>query len=285
MKDYYRTLGVLDDAEDIIIRAAYKALAQRYHPDKWKGDPQEANKRMSDINEAYDVLSDSVKRKKYDEEFFKSHPKNEATDSSEYAEEFDSDEIEAWSIACDFHPNLQINYQQLKRYDSILANTFRTTLLESKDFKNSDSIRFNFERQYLIRFFGNDPDVIHFAKKLYSINEVKVALRLNKIVRAVGDTVRFEDIKNKLLAEFPHLKMTDYKAIQEDLIYKLKNNFFTDLVTPDFEFLYKSCHYSNTLTTYVSDSKTRYRFNVDGITYDCDHAQMCLYLKQRLGLN
>ena len=52
MKDYYRTLGVLDDAEDIIIRAAYKALAQRYHPDKWKGDPQEANKRMSDINEA-----------------------------------------------------------------------------------------------------------------------------------------------------------------------------------------------------------------------------------------
>ena len=38
MKDYYRTLGVLDDAEDIIIRAAYKALAQRYHPDKWKGD-------------------------------------------------------------------------------------------------------------------------------------------------------------------------------------------------------------------------------------------------------
>ena len=73
MKDYYRTLGVLDDAEDIIIRAAYKALAQRYHPDKWKGDPQKANKRMSDINEAYDVLSDSAKRKKYDEEFFKNH--------------------------------------------------------------------------------------------------------------------------------------------------------------------------------------------------------------------
>jgi DnaJ-class molecular chaperone len=33
-KDYYRILGVLDDAEDIVIKAAYRALAQRYHPDQ-----------------------------------------------------------------------------------------------------------------------------------------------------------------------------------------------------------------------------------------------------------
>jgi curved DNA-binding protein CbpA len=65
-KDYYRILGVLDDAEDIVIRAAYKALAQRYHPDKWTGNKDEANKRMSEINEAYGVLSDPVKRKQYD---------------------------------------------------------------------------------------------------------------------------------------------------------------------------------------------------------------------------
>ncbi|MFM7010173.1 MAG: DnaJ domain-containing protein, partial [Betaproteobacteria bacterium] len=67
MKDYYRILGVLDDAEDIIIRAAYKALAQRYHPDKWTGDKEQANRKMSEINEAYEVLSDAAKRKAYDE--------------------------------------------------------------------------------------------------------------------------------------------------------------------------------------------------------------------------
>ncbi len=66
MKDYYRVLGVVDDAEDIIVRAAYKALAQRYHPDKWKGDPQEANRKMMDINEAYEALSDPVRRRRYD---------------------------------------------------------------------------------------------------------------------------------------------------------------------------------------------------------------------------
>jgi DnaJ-class molecular chaperone len=65
-KDYYRTLDVLDDAEDIVIKAVYRALAQRYHPDKWAGDTEEATRRMSDINEAYGVLSDPIKRKQYD---------------------------------------------------------------------------------------------------------------------------------------------------------------------------------------------------------------------------
>ena len=36
-KTYYQILGVTPDAEDIVIRAAYKALSQRYHPDKFKG--------------------------------------------------------------------------------------------------------------------------------------------------------------------------------------------------------------------------------------------------------
>lgn len=64
-KNYYRILGVLDDAEEIVIRAAYRALAQRYHPDKWQGDSAVAAKRMAEINEAYSVLSDKDKRAEY----------------------------------------------------------------------------------------------------------------------------------------------------------------------------------------------------------------------------
>jgi len=66
MKDYYRILGVLDDAEDIVIKVAYRALAQRYHPDKWTGGKDDATKKMAEINEAFDTLSDPVKRKVYD---------------------------------------------------------------------------------------------------------------------------------------------------------------------------------------------------------------------------
>lgn len=67
MKDYYATLGVTSSAEEIVIRAAWKALSQRYHPDRFAGDAAQANARMSEINEAYSVLSNPVQRTAYDQ--------------------------------------------------------------------------------------------------------------------------------------------------------------------------------------------------------------------------
>ena len=63
-KDYYSILGVLPTAEDAVIRAAYKALSQRYHPDR--NSSEDAKVRMTEINAAYGVLSDSTKRTEYD---------------------------------------------------------------------------------------------------------------------------------------------------------------------------------------------------------------------------
>jgi len=45
---------------------AYRKLAQEWHPDKYKGDPEKAQKKMAQINTAYEVLSDEEKRKQYD---------------------------------------------------------------------------------------------------------------------------------------------------------------------------------------------------------------------------
>jgi hypothetical protein len=64
--DYYAVLGVHPSAEDIVIRAAYKALAQRYHPDRFAGSKDEAHRRMSDLAKAYEVLADPLRRPKYD---------------------------------------------------------------------------------------------------------------------------------------------------------------------------------------------------------------------------
>jgi len=64
--DYYATLGVNPSAEDIVIRAAYKALAQRYHPDRFSGSKDEAHRRMSDLTAAYEVLADPIRRRKHD---------------------------------------------------------------------------------------------------------------------------------------------------------------------------------------------------------------------------
>jgi len=64
--DYYAILGVHPTAEDIVIRAAYKALAQRYHPDRSTGPQDAAHAKMSELTKAYEVLADPVRRKKYD---------------------------------------------------------------------------------------------------------------------------------------------------------------------------------------------------------------------------
>ena len=66
MKDYYRVLGVLRNAEEIVIKAAYKALAQKYHPDRVPDHEKDiATQKMMEINEAKDVLLDSRKRSDY----------------------------------------------------------------------------------------------------------------------------------------------------------------------------------------------------------------------------
>jgi len=64
-RDYYETLGVSKAATADEIRSAYRKLARKYHPDVAK-DKKEGEEKIKEINEAYEVLSDPDKRKKYD---------------------------------------------------------------------------------------------------------------------------------------------------------------------------------------------------------------------------
>ncbi len=65
-KDYYEILGLKKGASDKEIRKAFKKLAVQYHPDK-NPDDARAEEKFKEINEAYQVLSDPEKRKKYDQ--------------------------------------------------------------------------------------------------------------------------------------------------------------------------------------------------------------------------
>jgi DnaJ-class molecular chaperone len=63
-KDYYGILGVPRNADDKAIKSAYRKLARKYHPDVAKG--KEAEERFREVTEAYEVLSDPEKRRRYD---------------------------------------------------------------------------------------------------------------------------------------------------------------------------------------------------------------------------
>jgi len=65
-KDYYEILGVERGASDAEIKQAFRKLARQHHPDVAK-NKREAEEKFKEINEAYEVLGDPAKRKKYDE--------------------------------------------------------------------------------------------------------------------------------------------------------------------------------------------------------------------------
>ena len=65
-KDYYSTLGVAKTASEKEVKASYRKLARKWHPDVNPGD-KAAETKFKEINEAYEVLGDPEKRKKYDE--------------------------------------------------------------------------------------------------------------------------------------------------------------------------------------------------------------------------
>ena len=65
-RDYYEVLGVDKNADDAALKSAYRKLAKKYHPDMNPGD-KEAEQKFKEASEAYAVLSDPDKRRKYDQ--------------------------------------------------------------------------------------------------------------------------------------------------------------------------------------------------------------------------
>lgn len=202
MKNYYQTLGVIEGAEEIVIRAAYKALAQKYHPDKWKGSNEEANNRMASINEAYEILSDPIARKKYDQELFKKHdPRDSSTFGDEGESEQSSEVNEAWEMAISFFPGLTASYTFLKKISPRLANTFKFDITESKKFNDYENVKNLYADGYLIKFYGENSDIRNLAKQLLLKDFQDEAIKLNRMVRLMGSSISFDQVADRLLSE------------------------------------------------------------------------------------
>lgn len=202
-KDYYAILGVLPTAEDVVIRAAYKALAQRYHPDRNPDTIAEATRRMAEINEAYTVLSDAAKRRAYDE----SRPSKNQAEEADLGGDSDSstgdDALGAdWKLATKYHPELVELFDHLGKISRRLAFTFRVFLLETKNFKNSRDYAATLERTFLEQYFGKNGAIIAFATKLILNGERKAALELNNVVRVLGDGLDSGQVIKSISTEF-----------------------------------------------------------------------------------
>lgn len=204
-EDLYSELGVLPDAEDVVIKAAYRALAQRFHPDKWRGDPHVANARMARINRAFETLGDPQRRVEYDR-------RRETSGRAQYGQQgddagaFDAAMLETderWRTACSVYPDLEELRGRLSKVSSSLAFAYVETLLERKSFRHRVEIADRMELAFLQRYFGANQQVLEFARGLIAAGERFALLRLNQIVDVLGSDVDASDIINRVLEDHP----------------------------------------------------------------------------------
>jgi DnaJ-class molecular chaperone len=212
LKDHYRILGVIQDAEDIVIKAAYRALAQRYHPDKWAGSPEEATMRMSEINKAFSVLSDQIKRKQYDINLSSNEYNEPEEDFSNTVDEndFGTSLDYNWSTVVKYFPDLEDIFNDLSKISRPLAQTYKVYLLEKKEFTKRKVIADKLEREFLEKYFGTNEEIIKFSKFLMGWGVKNAAKELNQVINLLGNDIQSKSIINKILEDYPNLAKPYY---------------------------------------------------------------------------
>jgi curved DNA-binding protein CbpA len=185
MKDYYQILGVLPTAEEIAIRAAYRVFTRFHHSDEHAGNKDEYSRRMAEVSEAYDVLSDPDKRREYDS---MSHPGAGRYD----AQALSADQLEPyranWGLACSVYPDLNRIGSDLKQISPRLESTYRIFMLELKLFARRQEIAETMEDQFLAGYFGDSPKLKAYGRQIILDGFREAALALNKLVSILGDS-------------------------------------------------------------------------------------------------
>jgi curved DNA-binding protein CbpA len=204
--DYYQILGVTPSADLAVIKAVYKALALKFHPDRNKDNPVAAAKRMSEINEAYSVLSDENKRAEYDRSRRGSSEQDQFEDEPEgFDTEFGSmdSQIEAdWALARKYYPDLDSILVNLNQVSKSLIIPYKLTVLEKQIFPQRKTLADQMIDDYLQTYFGKNAEIKDFAKFLLKKGRRDAALELNKVVRVLGSGIDTNAVKSQIARDF-----------------------------------------------------------------------------------
>ena len=192
MKNYYHILGLSFESnpENSLIDAAYKALVKLYHPDIYKGNNRDLKRKITELNEAYEILSNANKKKKYDEQLSFFHKKNSydfsdlhLEDKEKFNDKFFNND---WEIATIVYPELEEKIYKLNLYSKKLTLQFQFYLLETKKFHKNSDIMNKFINAFIEKKFGSSKLINKLSRFLIENKKKKEALYLNKLVKVVG---------------------------------------------------------------------------------------------------
>lgn len=233
MKDYYRVLGVLRNAEEIVIKAAYKALAQKYHPDRVPDHAKDsATQKMMEINEAKDVLLDPGKRSEYNKKY-----DDQNVDRQSFGSEFKEQEQfsetslkdDDWNTAVSYYADLKKIIKELSLISTNLTNLYKNYMLESRQYDQRHKIREIIENDYLTRFYGDDEKTRSYVKNLLLKNFKHAAIEINKHVLVMGNSIKYAQIYPRIEKIFPEARICRLTLdVQPRLRLKRLNDTYLD---------------------------------------------------------
>jgi curved DNA-binding protein CbpA len=218
MVDYYASLHVLPSADADVIKAAFRVLARRYHPDSCAIPKEDAHRRMQEINAAYEVLGDEQKRAAYDRDLAgaKAEPEFDAT-GHERDVVFEQD----WQVACKYCAKAEVDFEFLTRFSTKLAFSYASYLIETKKFDSCREIAHNFHKDFVRNYFGNNISIQVFASQLLLVGEKDAAKAVNQAVRILGNGLSEEMLSQNIFSEYPKskIKLIFFRAIYLDDFY------------------------------------------------------------------
>ncbi len=152
-KNFYQTLGLLNDVDDVVIKAAYRALAQKHHPDKYKTNKELHTQKMTQLNEAFAAIGTKAKRKAYDESLRVSAAKQEKK-----------------KPAADVHPSSQ---ELIEKLEQSAMDEMVVVALFEKVFSQNIQINSGWVNSYSFKS-GKQKETVSFTElKLKIIEKLK----------------------------------------------------------------------------------------------------------------
>ena len=185
MRTYYDVLGVAADTPDVVIKAAFRALAKEFHPDRANADTGDTDK-FIEIQTAYSILSKPQSRSEYDAELREASLIH-ATPLVAGGDTAGTLVPRPWNAAPYNTGDIERICARLSLYSEALAHSFHEAYLRGECGDEPWRFAEDMEKSFFQQYFSDDPDVQSLARLLLLGSHTGAALTLNQLMAKDAD--------------------------------------------------------------------------------------------------